>query len=468
MKDIKILILAVLASVTFSSCDEALDTLLSTSIELDQTIVDVESLNVAVNGAYSRFATSSVYNQALIVIPALLSDNSSMDPLDNRGRFLEYDNYIVNQNDTRADALWNNLYRSVVQTSIIIREAAKLDVPESRSEDADQYIGEVHALRALAFLLLQQFYAQPYNFTPDNGHLGVPIPDFELVGVEIISSARNTTAEVYAQIISDLEKAIPLMRTDDNAFRLDRTAAKALLARVHLYTENWSGAEAMATEVIDEFEGNLIEPGDYMASWNADKSNESIFTLSNTALDNSGNDAASFFFLADFEAFATPDFISTFIATDVRLGLYPFDSDHGHNLVAKYPNAGPGTDNIPVIRLSEIYLIKAEAHARMNQATDAQNALNEVVEIRDEASGGVTATGQALIDRILLERRKELAFEGGFRLYDLTRTATTFTKFRIGQENLTIEAPTNFTILPIPIDELNANPNIQEQQNPGY
>lgn len=468
MKNIKITIVAILASFSLSSCDNSLDTLLSTSIEIDQTIADVESLNIVVNGAYSRFATSNFYNQNIIVIPALLSDNCSFDPLDNRGRFMEYDNYTVNQNDIRASSLWDNLYRAIAQTSIIIREAAKLDVPESQLEDANHYIGESHALRALSFLLVQQLYAQPYNFTSDAGHLGAMMPDFDLIGIDILYPSRISTAEVYAQIVEDLQMAISLMGERSSPFRFDRSAAKALLARTYLHMENWSGAATLASEVIDEFGGRLTETDDYIDGWDVGESSESIFALANTALDNSGNNAASFFFLGDFEAFATPDFINTFSETDVRLDLYPFDSGLGHHLIAKYPNPRTGTDNIQVIRLSEVYLIKAEAHARMNQPIDAQNALNEVVETRDGDASGVTATGQALIDRIILERRKELAFEGGFRLHDLTRTGTTFTKFRIGQADLIIEAPTNFTILPIPIDEINANPSLQGQQNPGY
>ena len=467
MKNINKIILITFILIAFTSCDDALDTLLFTSIELDETIVDVPSLNVAVNGTYSRFATADVYNRGLIVLPALLSDNCFMDPLDNRGRFLEYDNYTVNENDTRADALWDDLYRSVAQTTIILREAAKLDIPNSQMEDANQYIGEAHALRALSLLLLQQYFAQPYNYTSDNSHFGVPIPDFDLVGLEILNPSRSTTAEVYTQILSDLQMAISNMREENSPYRIDITAAKALLARVYLYMENWSDAELIATEVISEFGSELIEHDDYVASWEEDQSSESIFTLSNTDLDNSGNGSASFFFLDDFEAFATPDFTSIYSATDVRLNLYPFDSNHNQYLVAKYPSSGTGTDNIEVIRLSEIYLIKAEAHARMNQTADAQNILNEIVQIRDEIAPAVTEVGQALIDRIILERRKELAFEG-FRLYDLTRTATTFTKFRVALDNLIINAPSNFTILPIPIDELNANHNIRSQQNPGY
>lgn len=467
MKKIRKYIAIVLSSSILLSCGNAFDTHLSSSIELDKTIVDVNALQVAANGSYSRFASSNLYNRSLVLIPALLSDNAYMDPLDNRGRFLEYDNYNVTAFDSRADGTWDNLYRSVAQTSIIIREAAKLNVPESQKEDANHYKGEVHALRALAFLLLQQYYAQPYNYSADQSHLGVPIPDFSKIGLEIIYPSRSTTAEVYKQIVSDLKEAISLLKVKKTVYRIDKMAAKALLARVYLNMEKWDEAEKTATEVINEFGGGLIKGDNYVESWSADFSSESIFSFVNTPIDNSGVTTASFFFLKDRDAFATADFIKKFSATDVRLGLYPYKSSSKQNVVAKYPNYKLGTDNAPVIRLSEMYLIKAEAQARLKKTTEAQNTLNKIVQIRDAVASKITLTGQELIDRVLLERRKELAFEG-FRIFDLTRTGTTFTKFRIGKGNLTIKAPTNFTILPIPVDEINANKGLQGQQNPGY
>ncbi|TPN88997.1 RagB/SusD family nutrient uptake outer membrane protein [Aquimarina algicola] len=462
-----IILLFIFITILFTSCDDALEANLSDQVELNQTIVDLETLNVAVNGSYSRFATGDVYNRGLIVIPALLSDNASLDPFDNRGRFVEYNNYTVTDNDPRADALWDDLYRSVAQTAIIIRETAKLEFTENEISQANQFVGEAYTLRALALLLLQQYYAQPYNFTSDASHLGVILPDFEKVGLEVLEPSRTTTALVYDQIVNDLTTAIDLLDVNENnSGRIDRIAAKALLARTYLHMEDWVNAEILATETIDEFEGGLIPTDEYVNSWNLDQSSESILKLINTPTDNSGDASAGFFFLSDKEAFATPDFISNFSDTDVRLGLYPLDEGVNQHLISKYPRIN-GTDNIEVVRLSEMYLIKAEAHARMNQSGDALIALNSLVEIRDPDADPVALSGQSLINRILLERRKELAFEG-FRVHDLARTATTFTKFRILLGNITINAPDNFTILPIPIDEINVNPGVQGQQNPGY
>lgn len=459
-------ILAVCVLVVLFSCDEALDTILSNAVEVENAIVDVDGLEVAVIGSYNRYATADLYNRTFIVVPALLSDNCYLDPFDNRGRFVEYDNYNVNINDPRAGGTWEDLNRSIAETSVVLREAAKLDVPESQQADADQFIGEVYALRALAYLKLQELFAQPYNFTSDQSHLGAMIPDFDLIGLEVLTPSRGTTGEVFDLIVSDLQMAISLMGEKSSPFRMDVTAAKALLARAYLYMENWGEAERLATEVIAEFDGDLLGPNDYIGSWSSDQSSESIFTLFNTQDDNSGVADASFFFLGDFEGFATPDFIDIFSGTDVRLGLYDFDSGLNQYLVRKYPTTN-GTDNKDVVRLSEIYLIKAEAHARLNENAEALETLNLVVTIRDIDADEVLLGGQALIDRILLERRKELAFEG-YRLLDLTRTGATFTKFRIALPDLTIDAPDEFTIMPIPLREFNVNPGVEGQQNPGY
>lgn len=143
------------------------------------------------------------------------------------------------------------------------------------------------------------------------------------------------------------------------------------------------------------------------------------------------------------------------------------------NLIQKFPRNDTQDDNVHVLRLSEMYLIKAEAHAQLNEDTDAQQALDVIIHraleipVPPDTLPVSTETGQALQDKILLERRKELAFEG-FRLFDLTRHGITFNKYRQDGDPIEINAPANRTILPVPIDEINVNPNIANQQNPGY
>lgn len=463
--NIYIIIFIVLA---FSGCEDTLEQRLSTELEVEDAITDINSLKLAANGSYSLFANFDNYNRTVMLLPEVMSDNAFIDAFSNTGRYLDYDNYTVNETDKYANDLWNNLTSIIATTSITINQANEIDFPETVREEANQYIGEMYALRALTYHNFQLLFAQPYNFTDDASHLGVPIPDFELLGDgnNIQTPGRSTTAQVYSLIVNDLETAISLMTEESSPLIMNSYAAKALLARVYLHMENWEDARDMATDVIVNSGAELLDNGSYLASWSSDFNEETLFAITNTETDNSGFDSLGYFYLVYLDAFATDDFKSIFADTDIRKELYP--TDGGVNLITKFPRTSIQDDNIQVLRLSEMYLIKAEAHAQLSETPEAQGALDAIIQRADPSVTTLSdEVGQELLDKILLERRKELSFEG-FRLYDLTRYGMTFNKFRQDAEPIEIVAPENRTILPVPIDEINVNPNISGQQNPGY
>ena len=159
--------------------------------------------------------------------------------------------------------------------------------------------------------------------------------------------------------------------------------------------------------------------------------------------------------------FASADFMNTFSDTDIRKQLYPFNNTLNVNIIQKYYRFG----NIPVIRLSEMMLIKAEACANISgKEAEAQSTLFAITKRADANEVMPAETGQALKDKILLERRKELAFEG-FRLFDLARHKKSFIKYRQDAGSIEITAPSNNTILPIPVREVNANPNMKQNKD---
>lgn len=461
------LVIFLLSFLSFTSCEDTLNSRLSASVEEDELITDLESLDIATIGTYSIYQDEDLFGRTLLLLPALLSDNAYMNVFDNTGRYLDYDVYGQTEYDGYASSTWDDLYSVVAQTSVILRQAEQVDFSEE--DKANHYLGESHALRALAFLYLQQFYAQPYNFTADASHSGVPIPDFELVGgVEIIAPARNTTAQVYSQIVNDLTSAISLLDEKENGpERITIGAAKALLARTYLNMENWDGAGDMADEVIHSQNYRLVENDNYVDSWSLDSNSETIFTVVNTLTDNPGSGSISYFYLNYVDAFASEDLVSIYHENDIRKELYPYSESDENYLITKFPKFVNSDDNIQVIRLSEMYLIKSEAHARLGETKQAQDAL-DAIRLRAHPQASPTSlTGNELLEAIMEERRKELAFEG-FRLFDLTRTGTTFTKFRQDGSS-EIDAPENKTILPIPISEINRNANLnREDQNPGY
>ena len=339
-------------------------------------------------------------------------------------------------------------------------------------------------------------FGLPYSHSGGTS-LGIPLVTKVLNPQDELE--RNTVAEVYNQIISDLNTAIPLLSEDKSLAEMNVWAAKTLLARTYLYMEDNENAYTTAVDVIDSSPYSLMSRDEYIDSWSDDESSESIFSIVNSVEDGAGLESVAN--LSDPEGYgqfiATQDFIDLMAAdpNDIRREMLYIDqtSDSDDTFtwgrVLKYPGkgntkaiivaheeSGAGlasaayTSNVAVFRLSEVYLIAAEAaikEASINNA-NAQFYLNEIVE---RANPDATVDlSDVTLSRILTERRKELVAEG-HRLFDLIRNKRDIIRSasdRVFDTStpLLIEYDNYKVVFPIPRDELNVNINIK--QNPGY
>lgn len=452
--------LIVLMLIFFSSCndDEFLDKDPYDAVLTENLIDGFSSLESAVNGVYEIFQDTYYYNSYFMILPDIMSDNVKNN---NYFVFGDIDKYITKADNRYAERIWNKIGSQIAQTSIVIRQAEAYDFG-SNQEQANYLIGQLYVARSLAYFDMQRLFAQPYNYTGDASHLGVPIIDEDKIGIEIIKPKRSTTAEVYNKIVEDITNGINLIGDDTSSvYYLNKNSAKALLARVYLYMENWEDANSLATDVINS-EYNLLSNEDYVSSWGLDYSSESIFSIVNTDSDNSSFSSISYYYGRP-RYYATNELYNAIDSEDVRKNLVE------SNKVLKYPSYSTRDDNIPVIRLSEMYLIKAESLAMMNLEVEARESLNEILLRANPGATPYSEEGEALKDAIQNERRIELMFEG-HRLFDLTRTKSSFTKYSTSVgDPIEIDYPNNKTILPIPQKEIDANDNIsQDQQNPGY
>jgi hypothetical protein len=203
-----------------------------------------------------------------------------------------------------------------------------------------------------------------------------------------------------------------------------------------------------------------------------------LFEVVFDANNNIGNSSLPYFFDQGGygDALATESLYNLYSSEDVRKDWFIVGSPtRGANakVVNKYPNANSvDKDEFKVLRISEIYLIAAEAAYQTNNEPLARTYLNAVATRRVAGFTGYTSTGTALLDDIMLERRKELAFEG-HRYWDLARYNKDVVRVNLagnypGNVPLVL-ATTNFRrLLPIPQTELDANPDIRAQQNAGY
>ncbi|GGF37884.1 RagB/SusD family nutrient uptake outer membrane protein [Echinicola rosea] len=463
------MIIGALTVGSMSSCSESfLEIDPEQSVSTDKVVTDVNTLHTALNGVYSKLQDDGYYGRSVYVIPELMADNLYLS-LRNTGRYLDYHNFIVREQDSYAEDLWNTSYEVVINATRAIQGGEALEVAGDQQTTTNQLIGEAYALRALGHFDLTRFFAQPYNFTNDASHLGVPV--IASIGDDPISPARNTVKEDFDLIIADLNQAISLMSSESANGTFSVNAAKALLSRVYLYTGQYDLAAQNATEVIESGDYELLSADNYSTVWAPDYNSEIIFEIVNTLADNAGTNGLGHFFAEEgyADALATEELFALYADSDARKTAIVRKPKNGAEddalFVMKFPQGALQDDNVKVLRLAELYLIRAEAYAKTNQPSLALEDLNTIRQTRDPEAAPVAASGDELLESILEERRKELAFEG-HRLFDLNRNKMDVTIDQ-GEEVIEASYPNDRFILPIPLAELNANPNIAPQ-NDGY
>lgn len=449
----------------FSSCsEEFLEIDPFQSVSLDGAIQTLDDYKAAVNGIYDQMQSSNYYGRYFILVPDVMSDDVKQNAQANRAR--DFSDYVANSLDGIANGMFNDIYTAINRANVIIN--ADPEIPAAIEDDVNQLIGQAYALRGLAYFDAVRAFGQHYGFTSDNSHPGVPIVlEFD----QNNRPARNTVAEVYAQVLSDLGEGIKLMQqSSTDKGRMTKEAAQAILARVHLYMGNWAQAEQNATDVINSTRFTLVGTDEYAASWEDGFSSESILSIVFRQDDDNGADALGRMYLVDGYGDYLPsqDVIDLIPEGDARLGVFKADpnlsGDLGSVRVNKYPNPAV-QNNTPIVRLSEMYLIRAEARAMQNNEAGAQADVTVIRQRGLPTAAAVTASGDALLDEIENERRIELMFEG-HRLWDLMRKKKGV--FRTNCTNLICEIPypNPRFILPIPQREIDANANMS--QNPDY
>lgn len=445
--------------------------------DANMVIKDLPGTRAAITGTYSLMQSLTYYGRHAVIVPDLMSDNLFISAV-NQKRYLALDQYITITTDGTSGDLWKQLYRVAVNANLLIAKASANEYPDADKAEAQFIIGEAYAIRALAYFDLMRFFALPYNATADGSHLGVPlVVESGIDNTKIINPKRNTAKEVYTQIIADFNTAMSLMPKSPVGFkssmrgRISYYGAKALLSRVQLYKGDWAAADSLATDVIAKGGFSLLPRGTMIEDSKKQNSTEAIFEIQYNILDNLGSDALVNFLWQSGsygDGLATEDLYNAYAATDERRSFITKGvRKNGENpayLITKYTNTTSYEEPTRVIRLAEVYLIRAEARA--HEGLDGLAAADvDVVAGRADASWvPVTATGDALKTIILNENRKEFAFEG-HRLFDLTRNKLGFTKY-LTNRTITIDKTDKRTILPIPQSEMNANINME--QNDAY
>lgn len=468
------------------SCDDFLDIEPQLAVSDDAIYGDHEGVLNALHGAYALVASSNLYAGTSVFQSDLVANTGELNWI---GTFIQYRQWnwkAMDPNDGFVSGKWSTSYKAIDLCNNIL---ASLDVVNDAHKARVE--GEALFIRGILYFELVRFYALPYVAGQSNDHPGVPLVLTPTAGItEENYPSRATVAAVYNQILADLTGAKTLLSdftsAGANGGRATASTSAAFLARVHMAMENWSAAASEANTVINNLGGYAALHATPRAAFNNDEyTSEDVFMINQNPTSNAGqaNTGITTFFaslpgLGRGDVYASQDFFDMFDDNDLRIQV---TNDPGIGSIADVPTmfyVGVGTDsgnrmsskwgkhdaNVPVIRLAEMILTRAEANFRAGSAVGAA-PLDDVNIIRDRANADDVWVSLTLND-IREERFRELAFEG-HAIHDLRRfrgsvVAPSGSPF-VGQ---TIPWNDGRLVLPIPQREIDVNHNLV--QNDAY
>lgn len=496
---------AILAASLSSCVNDWLDVAPSDGTDADAALTSSSDLAAARTGMYKALKGNSslvdYYGQQFFVYGDVhAGDDYQYNNLggSNRASFYYDMNYQTasefTSSTSSSNVAWKSPYIVIGRANRIIAAAeggALSDAAEAKAT-IDQYAAEAKVLRALAHFDLVRIYGKPY--TEDQGaSLGVPLV------TEVLESnakpARSTVAEVYTQVVKDLTEAISsnALATETEPGYVSVWGAKAILSRVYLNMGDYANALSVAEDIIKNSGAALWTRDQYFKAWDASTPNESEFLFRlNVAGSTDSNDLNGIGNLQQREGYkemvATKKFVDMLTSDpeDVRNEMFlPATAakevaTYGTNKVFLNKLRGQGGNLrnvtiVPIIRLSEVYLTAAECAFRNNDKTKAVEYLNDLVKNRTTTVASLATVDNITLERILIERRKELIGEGQ-RYFDALRNNETITRYTseadkgwhktLSKEAQSFDRDYFKAIAAIPQAEINANPNIK--QNTGY
>lgn len=476
-----ILIIIVLGS--FTSCKNFLDVEPTDSGDSETSLQTTTDAKVRISGIMRKMSNGLYYGRNF----PLYADAKGGDlAVFSKGRGYDYLYEFNHSESSNAySGVWTQSYNIIAQINNLLENIDRLET-SGNTDDFSVYKGQALTARAIIYFDLVRLYGKAYN--DDKSAYGVPNITHTLQADA--QELRASVEENYKQIMDDLLAAAPLLPKTKVNGSINYYANKAMQARVHLYKEEYKDALTAAEEIINSGTYSLYANSDWVDSWEKEFADESIFELAILPSEGDlGTSSLGAYYRRNQHGGGS--YLGNFLASDafidrlgedpddIRFGVMDLDETGRFGSLYKYSgsvervNKGEENStaiNIKVIRLSEIYLIAAEAAL----ADDKEKAANYLNEIRKRSPNLPLATQSSVnLKMIQNERSKEL-FGEGHRFFDMIRWNEPITfndelgNLSVTHREKTIDRTFHKTILPIPLDEILANPKIKEQQNPGY
>lgn len=459
-KSIIIYCLAVLFLPALTGCEKSLDVKPTQEIDEADALRTSSDVEAALVGAYSDLGDADVYGGSMLVAAELLAAGNELNWT---GTFETYTDFYAKSTKTvnaEVSVIWMDSYRVINDVNNVL---AALDVV--RPEKKNRIEGESKFLRACMHFELVRLFAKPWNQGNPAQNDGVPImlkpyrlgmPDAE------VRPSRATVAAVYDQVIKDLTDAENLLDVPAvGNFFAHKIAAQAMLARVYLQKGDFPNAAAAANRAIeandDDGPFRLMNTYAEVFPYNGDQPSQVIGNTPEDvfAIQVSNTDGVNDFFTyfsadgrGDIDILE--DHLNLYEPNDERLGLfYGSSAVYTGKFDMQY-------SNVHIIRLAELYMTRAEANFRTGVQVGDNTPLEDLNIIRGRVGLDLLDQADLTLDRILLERKLEFAFEGLW-LHDAKRSQKTMGAYNWNDPKL---------VLPIPDRERRANTNLS--QNEGY
>lgn len=490
MKKISLFTLAIAALVSLAGCGKDFLTRepkLSQSTEIQ--MASYAGLSSATQGAYYYLGSTGWYTCDRVIENEMRSGNGMKQSFKNTGRCTQGFNWQYTADATNTTMWAYCYYTASYANNVIDNLAGKADGVKVTEQDLNNLKAECLFLRAFAHFENVLVFGQPYTYVKKNE---ATLSEAEKLGVPYVYHtdptalpARETVLKVYDNVVADLLEAESIIDpkyvratgTDKLAW-VNIYTIQALLSRVYLYMGEWQKAADYATKVIKSGKFKMWTVDEYPEVWTNDVgSGEVIFEVYGKISNDTNGSWEDISYITSPEGsgdpVATPQLLALYEPDDIRLTAgFRTDKDNasGYKWTAKYAGKGDRSpndvNNVIILRLSEMYLNRAEAlvNGAIIEGASAADDLNTITSNR--GASAYNAVGMA---NIKLERRKELAWEGHY-LNDLARWNDPVVRsdddFVLGTKNKDVPFPSYQWALPIPKRELDLNKNLVP--NPGY
>ncbi len=442
------------------SCSKVLDQKPQNEVGDDAAIVNKKGALAAVAGMYNELQNGDYYGRNFQIISDVSADQAQS--IGTWDFYREMDTYQVALGNQENGFFYARVFRAINLANHIIEKVP--GITDLTDVEKNRIIGNAYFIRALSYFdLLRVYGGVPGKY----GTLGLPIVTTPFKGIDASTMvARASLADGYAQVEADLLKAETALLVSADRSTASKSAARALLCRLYLYTGNSAKVLTYANLVITDANYTLLP--NYLDIFAGKLTTESILELNFNSTDQSG--MRTWYFptskggRGDLCAHTSFYQFATANIKDIRGTLFAYEPTAKVYYPTKYNKAG-NIDNAHILRMAEMYLNRAEAKANTDDLSGALTDLN-LVRKRAGIADTTAATKATVLSAIWKERNLEFAFEG-HRFFDLVRTGQALTALvNVERKNgaaVTLDIAGR-QVFPFPSFEVDANNKILQNE----